>query len=176
LACRVPSGFPDGCIVTDEAADRNAPERGGFTFRRRPTSVPPDIRPEWRIPLLLLMVRRCRGQVATREQLHVLNSAVLSAGSRRALLAALDGRLAPRSPALQFEPAFDRAIDRGVGLGLLVANPGGRLELTVLGRSVADAVDAEESLFTSERELLASLPRSLSQSTIRNALAERRMS
>ena len=163
-------------MMGDEANDRGGAERAGFTFTRRPTSVPPDIRPEWRIPLLLLMVRRCRRQTATREQLHVLNSAVLSTGSRKALLAALDGRLAPRSPALQFEPAFDRAIDRGVGLGLLAMNPLGRLELTDLGRSVADTVDADENLFSSERELLASLPRSLSQSTIRNALAERRMS
>lgn len=159
-------------MIGDEATGRG----GTFTFTRRPTSVPPDIRPEWRIPLLLLMVRRCRRQTATREQLHVLNSAVLSTGSRKALLAALDGRLAPRSPALQFEPAFDRAIDRAVGLGLLAMTPLSRLELTDLGRSVADRVDADEDLFTSERELLASLPRSLSQSAIRNALAERRMS
>lgn len=163
-------------MTDDDGMDRGGAQRLGFTFRRRPTSVPPDIRPEWRIPLLLLMVRRCRGEVASREQLHVLNSAVLSSGSRRALLAALEGRLAPRSPALQFEPAFDRAIDRGVGLGLLAVNPRGRLELTDLGRDVVDTVDADESLFTSERALLASLPRSLSQSTIRTALAERRMS
>jgi hypothetical protein len=159
----------------DETTHSGITDRAGFTFRRRPTSVPPDIRPEWRIPLLLLMVGRCRGQIATREQLHVLNSAVLSVGSRKSLLAALDGRLAPRSPALQLEPAFDRAIDRAIGLGLLATNTSGRLELTRLGRSVADTLDADEALFTSERELLASLPRPLSQSTIRKALAERRM-
>lgn len=163
-------------MTSDEPADSGGREVSGFRFRRRPTSVPPDIRPEWRIPLLLLMVRRCRGQTATREQVHVLNSAVLSAGSLRALLAALDGRLAPRSPALQFEPAFDRAIDRAVGLGLLTTNIRGRLELTDLGRSVVDRVDADRNLFTSERELLESLPRSISQSAIRNALAERRIS
>jgi hypothetical protein len=150
--------------------------RAGFTFRRRPTSVPPDIRPEWRIPLLLLMIRSCRGQVASREQLHVLNSAILSAGSRHALLAAFGGQLAPRSPALQFEPAFDRALDRGLGLGLMTMNQQGRLQLTDLGRSIAAAVDADDRLFTAERELLASLPRSLSQAAVRNALAQRRMS
>ena len=150
--------------------------RAGFTFRRRPTSVPPDIRPEWRIPLLLLMIRNCRGQVASREQLHVLNSAVLSAGSRHALLAAFSGQLASRSPALQFEPACDRAIDRGLGLGLMTMNPQGRLQLTDLGRSIASAVDADDQLFTAERELLASLPKPLSQAAVRNALAQRRTS
>lgn len=148
----------------------------GFTFKRRPTSVPPDIRPEWRLPLLLLMVQSCRNQVASREQLHVLNSAVLNAGSRRALLAALGGQLAPRSPALQLEPAFDRAIDRALGLGLVAANPQGRITLTELGRSIVDAVDSDTELFAAERELLDSLPRSLSQTAVRNALAQRRMS
>lgn len=161
-----------GGSMTDQV---DGTPRGGFTFRRRPTSVPPDIRPEWRIPLLLLMIQSCRRQVASREQLHVLNSAVLSAGSRRALLAAFSGQLAPRSPALQFEPAFDRAIDRGLGLGLLTTNPQGRLQLTDLGRSIAAAVDADAGLFTAERELLASLPGSLSQTAVRNALAQRRM-
>lgn len=161
-------------MIGDGTPDRVDGTPGGFTFRRRPTSVPPDIRPEWRIPLLLLMVQRCRGQVASREQLHVLNSAVLSAGSRRALLAALGGQLASRSPALLFEPAFDRAIDRGLGLGLMTTNAQGRLRLTDLGRSIAVAVDTDAGLFTAEREVLASLPRSLSQTAVRNALAQRR--
>lgn len=161
-------------MTSDDAADQRRDGRTGFTFRRRPTSVPPDIRPEWRIPLLLMMVRRCRGQVASREQLHVLNSAVLNTESRRALLAALNGHLAPRSPAVQFEPAFDRAIDRAIGLGLVASTPQGRLALTELGNSITDSVESEQRVFTSERELLASLPKSLSQAAIRNALAERR--
>lgn len=148
----------------------------GFIFRRRPTSVPPDIRPEWRLPLLLMMVHSCRNQVASREQLHVLNSAVLSSGSRRALLAALGGRPAPRSPALQFEPAFDRAIDRALGLRVLTTNPQGRLMLTDLGRSIVGAIESDRELFSTERELLDSLPHSLSQTTVRKALAQRQMS
>jgi hypothetical protein len=146
----------------------------GMTFKRRPTSVPPDIRPEWRIPLLLLMVHHCRGQLASREQLHVLNSAVLSAGSRRALLAMLNGRLAPDVPVVQYEPALDRAIDRCVGLGLLYLNAQNRLELTDVARAVVTALDSDQDLFVGERELLASLPKSLSQSAIRKALDQRK--
>ncbi len=125
---------------------------------------------------MLLMVRQCRGQAASREQLHVLNSAVLSAGSRQALLAAIRGQFAPRSPALQFEPAFDRAIDRGLGLGLMALNQQGRLQLTALGQGVVSAVESNPSLFASERQLLAELPSSLSQSAVRKALAQRRVS
>jgi hypothetical protein len=164
-------------VTLDDSADPvTSTTNAGLTFTRRPSSLPPDIRPEWRIPLLLLMVHRCRGQVASREQLHVLNSAVLSAGSRRALLAAMSRRLAPNSPVVQFEPAFDRAIDRAIGLGLLIVNSNSRLQLTDLGQSVVSTLDSDGGLFTTERELLASLPRSLSQSAIRNALAHRQSS
>jgi hypothetical protein len=148
--------------------------RTRMTFKRRPTSVPPDIRPEWRVPLLLLMVDHCRGQIAGREQLHVLNSAVLSAGSRRALIAALDGRLAPNVPLVQFEPALDRALDRCIGLRLLTINSHGRFLLTDLGRSIVQAVGSNAALFVRERELLAALPKSLSQAAIQRALAQRR--
>jgi hypothetical protein len=164
-------------VSVQGGADRAGGRAGaGFTFQRRPTAVPPDIRPEWRLPLLLLMVQRCRNQTASREQLHVLNSAILSAGSRRALLAALGGHISPRSPALQLEPAFDRAIDRALGLGLVTANAQGRIGLTDLGRSIAVAVESDMELFTAERELLGSLPQSISQTAVRNALAQRRMS
>ncbi len=146
-----------------------------MTFTRRPTSVPPDLRPEWRLPLLLLIVRHCRGQTASREQLSILNSAILRPESRRALLAALGGRLTPETPIAQFEPALDRAIDRAVGLGLLIVNAHDRLELTTVGRTVLRTLDSDDNLFVNERELLKSLPKALSQATIRKALTERRV-
>jgi len=147
--------------------------RVGMTFTRRPTSVPADIRPEWRLPLLLIMVNHCRGRIASREQLHVLNSAVLSPGSRRALFAALNGRLAARTPVVQFEPALDRALDRCTGLGLLQLTTSGRFELTGLGRSVVEALAARNDLFVGERQLLSALPASLSQAAIRQVLSGR---
>lgn len=150
--------------------------RVGMTFTRRATAVPPDIRPEWRVPLLLLMVDHCRGHVASREQLHVLNSAVLSTGSRRALFAALEGRLAPGLPVVQFEPALDRALDRCVGLGLLQLNTSRRFELSRPGKSVVEELGASKELFKGERQLLSALPRSLSQAAIRKVLSERRTS
>lgn len=145
-----------------------------MTFSRRPTSVPPDIRPEWRLPLLLLLVHQCRAKQASREQLHVLNSAVLNAGSRVALTAALSGRLAPQVPMVQYEPALDRAIDRCIGLGLLRMNTTARIQLTESGQAVVDALESNTELFTREREFLSVLPNAISQATIRRALQQRR--
>jgi hypothetical protein len=76
---------------------------------------------------------------------------------------------------LKLEPSLDLDIVRALGLGLVLANPQGRIGLTDLGRSIAGDVESNAELFTAERELLRSLPRSLSQATVRNALAQRRM-
>ena len=75
---------------------------------------------------------------------------------------------------VQFEPALERAIDRCIGLGLLQLTATGRMQLTGIGQSVVSAIEADNGLFTRERDLLGALPRSLSQSAIRGALATRR--
>jgi len=74
---------------------------------------------------------------------------------------------------VQFEPALERAVDRCIGLGLLRLTNNGRLQLTDVGESVVAAIQADDELFTLERKLLGALPRSLSQSAIRTALATR---
>src|SRR6266568_2946852 len=149
LACGVPARLSGSRQLMSEQGPTNG-STGAMTFTRRPTSLPPDIRPEWRVPLLLLLTSHCRGRLASREQLHVLNSAILNDGSRRALLATLDGRIAPQTPIVQFEPALDRAIDRCVGLGLLEYMASGRLKVSDLGASVVQALDADADLFTRE--------------------------
>jgi hypothetical protein len=144
-----------------------------IVFQRRPASVPPDVRPEWRIPLLLLLVQKCRARTASREQLHMLSSAILSDGSRRALVASLASRFLPDLPLVQYEPALDRAIDRCIGLELLSVTAGGRLTLTANGSAIIDAIDQSDDVLEHERSLLAQLPDHLTQTTTRSALARR---
>jgi hypothetical protein len=47
------------------------------------------------------------------------------------------------------------------------------LQLTGLGQSVVSALNAHSEIFATERELLASLPTSLSQAVLHRALAHR---
>jgi len=148
----------------------------GFTFVRRPTSVPPDIRPEWRIPLVLMMVKQCRGGKASREQLHVLNTIFLNRDSYTSLIMELNGHSAPVSTIVQYEAAFDRALNWAEGFGFLIINDSNRFVLTELGNSIVTAINSNDSLFASERILLDGLPRSLTQNSISHVLAERRQS
>lgn len=144
-----------------------------IVFQRRPASVPPDVRPEWRIPLLLLLVHKCRGRTASREQLHILSSTILNEGSRRALVASLASRFLPDLPLVQYEPALDRAIDRCVGLKLLSVTAAGRLTLTASGSAIIDAIVQADVVLQHEQSLLAQLPDYLTQTTTRSALARR---
>lgn len=156
---------------SDVAAREPGP---GVTFVRRPTSVPPDVRPEWKIPLLLIMIKKCRGAKASREQLHVLNTIFLNPNSYKSLIGELNGRPAPVFPIVQYEEAFDRALNWAEGFGLVTVTDSNRFELSELGDSIVTAINLNDSLFTSERMLLDALPNSLTQSSISQVLAKRR--
>jgi hypothetical protein len=136
-----------------------------FLFRDRPTSAPSDLRPVWRVPLVVLLVSYCRGQQATHEQLHVLNWAVRSAGSAELLGEYLAGRMPPDRAIVRMEPALDRAVALAHGLGLLVWK-GKYWSLTVEGLELLENLRADELLLVREKELLGVLPRPLTQAAV----------
>ena len=49
-----------------------------FSFRRRPTPVPADLRIAWRVSLILLMLLASRSNRASLAKLHILNDAIRS--------------------------------------------------------------------------------------------------
>src|SRR4051794_40307362 len=90
-----------------------------FVFRDQPRPAPSDLRPVWRVPVVVLMVRACYRERATHEQLHVLNWALRSIESAEALALYLAGALAPERAVVRFDPALDRAVALAHGFGLL---------------------------------------------------------
>lgn len=156
-------------MATDEHIDALLDQP--FMFRDRPSPVPSDLRPVWRVPVVTLLVQACRGGRATPEQLHVLNWAVRSSDSAATLSAYLAGDLGPSDAVVRFEPALERAVAMARGFGFL------RWEtrywvLTPTGRGVAERVQRHESLLQRERTLLATLPRPLTQTAV-GALLQR---
>jgi len=143
----------------DEALDRP------FLFRDRPTSAPSDLRPVWRVPVIVLLVSQCRGEKATHEQLHVLNWAVRSAGSAELLGEYLAGNIPPERAIVRMEPALDRAAALARGIGL-VAWKDRYWTLTDSGRKLLETLGTEESLLAREKELLNGLPKPLTQSAV----------
>lgn len=144
-----------------------------FLFRDRPASAPSDLRPVWRVPVLPLLITHCRGEQATHEQLHVLNWAVRSSGTTESLAAYLDGRLPPERAIVRHDPALDRAAGLARGLGL-IAWKGRYWVMTPEGRELLEAVREDDKLLAREKELLAVLPKPLTQTAVAALLRRER--
>lgn len=123
-----------------------------FLFRKRPVAVPGDLRPAWRIGLLLLLLKRCcRQGRSSLTRLHVLNWAIRTEENQHALLALVSSSLSPDSLVVRFDPAFNRAVDFAIGEGLVRRVDGSRIEITPTGNALAEEIFNEEELYPAER-------------------------
>lgn len=152
--------------MTDEQADEllHVP----YSYVQRPRPVSADVRPIWRVPYVLLLVRACRGGVATLSQLHVLNWGVRAAENSRSLTAFLSGEVEANDPVVRYEPALDRAVSLATGMGLLNLD-GRRWRLTDSGQELLKDIDRDEELLRLERERLSPVT-GLTQKAVRELL------
>jgi len=125
-----------------------------FTFTRRPEPLPPDLRPNWRVAMLLLLLRSCRSEKASLKKLHVLNLAIRTPESRRRFLAHVKGDGNPDDVIIRFEPGLNRAIDFARGDDLLRIEKGKSVKLTDRGSSIAQQIDRNEDCMVEERKFL----------------------
>jgi hypothetical protein len=152
-----------------------------FLFSHRESALPADLRPGRRVCQIVLIINRCRGTRATLEQLHVLDWACRSAESRQLFLRCLKRGRGPDLPCVRFDPSLNRALDWGVGYGVLCTTTSGRFEnegpsdrlaqyrvwLTERGNRAARTIESIPDCFTIERALLASVGGKITQAFVR---------
>jgi hypothetical protein len=135
--------------------------RTPFVFR------PADLRPAWRIGLIVLLIKNCcRSNRTTRSRLQVLSWGFRSAEARAQLQAAVDGRLSPESLVVRFEPFLIQAVDFAIGEGLLRRHGGDRLEMTQAGLRLAEELQADESAYSSEKTFIGVLRTRVSEDLV----------
>jgi hypothetical protein len=144
-----------------------------FVFRQRPEPVPGVLRPVWRIPTILLLIKKCWGGKASLEQLHVLNWAIRDSSGRATFLMLLEGEIDPDDAIVRFEPALNRALDLALGQKLVYWTEARRLALTERGADLAAAIEADGEVLNEEREFLAEIPRPVSQAMVQQFLSRR---
>lgn len=146
-----------------------------FSFTRRPTPVPGDMRIAWRVSLILLMLSASRSSKASLAKLHILNDAIRSNQTARLTEATLPGaKVLPWD--LRVEPAFARAIDFVVGERLAIwTKVSGRasLQLTVSGTVAAGQLDRVEDAFEFERTIINEYAKKLTETRVSELLGER---
>ena len=143
-----------------------------FVFTNRPAPVPADIRADWRIPLLLLIVKSCRGQRASLQQLQAIAWAAIFEESRADFLSAFRGEADPAALLIRYDPAVTRAINLAVGLDLLIWQGGSRLCLTGAGEEMLAKILKAENVLADERAFLAELGASIPMNRIDKMLGQ----
>ena len=144
-----------------------------FSFSARPMPVPGDLRINWRLAIILLMLENSRSKRASLAKLHVLNEAVRSTSARITLEKILDEKAAPLNWQLRVEPAFGRAINFVVGENLVqwtrTAQRAG-LQLTKKGAASAEALVEAEDTLIEEKHFLSTIGKRVSEDFVNKIL------
>lgn len=124
-------------------------------FRRRPLSLPEDLRPVWRIGLIVLLLKSCcRNGKSSRARLHVLSWGVRNQQSNLDLVAAIKGKLNLSSLIIRFDPFLDRALDFAIGEGFVQIDGGKAILLSSKGKQMAEEILNSEGVFLVEKNLI----------------------
>ncbi|MBB1592554.1 hypothetical protein [Achromobacter sp. UMC46] len=146
-----------------------------FVFGRRPIALPGDLRPTWRIGLLMLLLAQCcRQQRSSLTRLHVLNWAMRSEENHENLMALISQQLRPDALVVRFDPAFNRAIDFALGENLVQRVDGSRIELTQQGRAFAADVLNTPDVYINEKRLIGAIKQKASETLVENIFGIRK--
>lgn len=153
-----------------------------YTFTRRPRALPCDMRPVWRLHVLVLILDQCRGGKASLEQLHVLNWAMRTEETRGLFLQFIRGNRSPSQIIVRYDPSLSRAIEFAFAENLVVRNavqqelfdqnnrqkstPPYRVALSIAGRELAEAINSAKDVFVTERKFLEEIGQKVTQSQI----------
>ncbi|MEP0701256.1 MAG: hypothetical protein ABJN36_17375 [Cyclobacteriaceae bacterium] len=152
----------------DIQTDRN------FSFKRKPSPVPGDLRIGWRVPVTLLMLNNSRGKKASLAKLNLMNDALRSEASREKLASILRGQVARIEWRMRVEPAFGRNLDLLTGGGLAewsVANGKAAIYLTEKGKEVSKFIQDDSESFSDEKSFLTLFSTELTEGFVNQILA-----
>jgi hypothetical protein len=143
-----------------------------FQFRRRPIPLAPDLRPDWKIMMLLLILRlSSKGGKSSLTRLHVLNWAVRSEKHQAEFIATLESSKPLFSFKVRFEPAFSRAIDFAAASSLVEWVSGDRIKLTEQGTRWAAKAEEDKDLMVQERAFFSRIGKRITESQAKALLS-----
>jgi hypothetical protein len=137
-----------------------------FRFTERPTPLAGDLRPIWRIGLILLILLYSRGQKATLQKLHLLNSVSRFHAARQSYLRYAEGKAKRDEIIPRIEPSLNRALNFARGQGLLQIEKGKNIKLTARGLTAALKLDEKADCLAAEREFLKAVKSFSTESNI----------
>lgn len=147
--------------------------RGAFNFRSRPAAVPPDLRPTWKIAVLILGLSKSgRAGKMSLKKAHVLNWAARDDFSREQFLRMISGDRRLEDVPVRFDPAFNRALDLAAGDGLVALErktTGLIIQLLQPGYRLAEQLEEHKDCLVLERAFFETIKK-ISEDRIRELL------
>lgn len=138
-----------------------------FLFQRQPVSIPADMRPGWRICIIILLLRMCcRQNRSTFGRVHVLSWAVRTSGTRCDLISVLNGEDSLDSLLVRIEPSVNRAVDLASGASILKLS-GDRIEITGNSIELADRLIEADSIFSDEKEFFSTIGKRVTEDFVK---------
>jgi len=159
----------------DEEKSLTVEKDQSFRFTRRPMAIAAELRPDWKIGSLLLILHLSSwGGKSSLRRLHILNWALRSPKTRAEFEQVREQRQPLFSFQFRFEPALGRAINFAVGEKLVEWVGGDRLQITAKGKRWVTDILKDESVMQEEREFLKRIGKRITESvasemiTVRN--------
>lgn len=128
-----------------------------FTFEKRPEPIPPVLRPQWRIALILIILNYCNGKKASFSMLYALNWGIqkLNQVKFKNFINNIDESFF----ALQInnDPFLIKALDLALGEGLIEitnTSSGDRIILSQRGLNTVTEILKKNECFLEERRFL----------------------
>ncbi|NRA69639.1 MAG: hypothetical protein HRU24_01355 [Gammaproteobacteria bacterium] len=139
-----------------------------FYISERKEFISCDLRPTWRISLLVLILRLVgRGNKATRNKVHIANWALKNNEHIDSYLQYTVQKKGKR-PFINLDPSMDKAIDYAL-YSKLVSVDNNRIKLTAEGIKIANSLIKLE-VFEVEKSILLQLKPALSEDKVTKAL------
>src|SRR5436309_376415 len=148
----------------DEEKSLTVAKHRSFRFTRRPMAIAAELRPDWKIGALLLVLHlSSRGVKSSLRRLHILNWALRSAKNRTEFEEVRERQQHLFSFQFRFEPALGRAINLAVGEKFIEWVDGDRLQITAKGTRWVTDILKDESVMLEEREFLKRIGKSITE-------------
>lgn len=139
-----------------------------FYISERKEFISCDLRPNWRISLLLLILRLVgRGSKASRNKIHIVNWALKNEEHVESYLAYVEVENGKR-PFVNLDPAMDKTIDYAL-YSKLISIENNRVTLTEKGVNISNKLNKSE-VFSNEKIFLKKLKPALSEEKVKKAL------
>jgi hypothetical protein len=143
-----------GFCMSDATARLRQMLTGAFTINERAQPLPGDLRINWGVALILLVLASSRGQRCSLQKLHFLAHLSRTDQTRIQTLEVLDRTLEPSALSVRIEPWVNRALAFAVGQGHAVMKDGKAAALTDQGKAMLEEL-SDLTVLAEERAFLA---------------------